>query len=168
SVIIPNFNGAEHLRECLGSLQRIDYAGKHDVLVVDNGSSDDSVGLVHREFPRVRVVQTGSNLGFAGACNAGARVSESRVIAFLNNDMRVEPNWLTELVAPLQAISDVAATGGLILSWDGQEIDFVGGSVNFYGHGFQPRHGRPAAEAHGLLPSAALFACGGSMGVRRD
>src|SRR5207249_1502513 len=94
--------------------------------------------------------------------------ASAAVIAFLNNDMRVEPTWLRELVRPLVDESDVAATGGKILSWTGEAIDFVGGSVNFYGHGFQPLHGRPAEDVTGLESRPFLFPCGGSMAIRRD
>jgi GT2 family glycosyltransferase/glycosyltransferase involved in cell wall biosynthesis len=168
SIVIPNYNGAQHLRECLTSLQALTYPARYDIIVADNASADDSVALIQREFSAVKIVETGSNLGFAGACNAGARVSTASVVAFVNNDMRVDPSWLTELVRPLAEQADVAATGGKILSWDGKEIDFVGGSVNFYGHGFQPRTGRPADEAAGLQPGPLLFPCGGSMAIGRD
>src|SRR5581483_7257636 len=53
-------------------------------------------------------------------------------------------------------------------SWDGKAIDFVGGAVNFYGHGFQPLHGRPAGEDDTDAIRPVLFACGGSMAARRD
>ncbi|MBM2811432.1 MAG: glycosyl transferase family 2, partial [Chloroflexi bacterium] len=169
SIVIPNYDGEEHLTACLEALAELDYpADRREVIVVDNGSKDGSVQLIRRDFPSVRVVQSGSNLGLAAACNRGAHEATGSVVAFLNNDMRVQPGWARELVQPLIEQSDVAATGGRILSWTGKAIDFVGGTVNFYGHGFQPLHGRPAEESELAGPKPLLFACGGSMAVRRD
>ncbi len=168
SIVIPNFNGAEHLETCLASLQQLQYSGGFETIVADNASTDGSVELVRKRFPDVRVVTLEENLGFAAACNQGARDARGGIVAFLNNDMRVEPTWLAALVEPLLADPDVVATGARILSWDGKAIDFVGGSVNFYGHGFQPLHGRPADEMADGRNRPVLFACGGSMATRRD
>jgi GT2 family glycosyltransferase/glycosyltransferase involved in cell wall biosynthesis len=169
SVVIPNYDGIDHLEACLESLRALDYPGpRPEVILVDNASSDGSVPLVRGRFPEVRVAQMSTNVGFAAACNRGAREASGSLVAFLNNDMRVEPSWLRELAAPLAQPSDIAATGSRILSWDGKAIDFIGGAVNFYGHGFQPSRGHPIAESDSLMPAAVLFACGGSMAVRRD
>jgi GT2 family glycosyltransferase/glycosyltransferase involved in cell wall biosynthesis len=168
TIVIPNYNGVEHLETCLMSLRGLAYPGSWETVVADNASADGSLALVRRRFPEVRIVELEENLGFAAACNRGAREAQGGIVAFLNNDMRVEPDWLRMLVEPLIAEPDVVATSARILSWDGKEIDFVGGSVNFYGHGFQPLHGRPAHEFAGSAPTPVLFACGGSMAIRRD
>ena len=168
AVVIPNYNGLQHLEDCLASLRDLPYSGAYEIVVVDNGSTDGSAEWARSHFPQVRVVEAGTNLGFAGACNLGARESDSTIVAFLNNDMRVDRSWLAELAKPLMEHFDVIATGGKILSWNGKAIDFVGGQVNFYGHGFQPLHGRPAEDAAHLTTAPALFACGGSMAARRE
>lgn len=168
TIVIPNYNGTEHLETCLASLQQLHYSGGFETIIADNASSDGSVELIKHRFPDVKVVELEENLGFAAACNRGARDAQGSIVAFLNNDMRVEPTWLTALVEPLLADPDVVATSARILSWDGKAIDFVGGSVNFYGHGFQPQHGRPAAESDDQRNRPVLFACGGSMAARRD
>jgi GT2 family glycosyltransferase/glycosyltransferase involved in cell wall biosynthesis len=168
TIVIPNFNGREHLADCLPSLGALRYDGARcQVLVVDNASSDGSADWTRSHHPDVRVVEASRNLGFAGGCNLGAREADTAVVAFLNNDMRVDADWLTELTRPF-AEHDVVATGGKILSWDGKAVDFVGGQVNFYGHGFQSMHGRPAGDASDLATGPVLFACGGSMAVRRE
>ena len=169
TIVIPNYNGVQHLDDCLSSLRGLQYDGPRcEVVVVDNGSGDGSAEWTRSHYPEVRVVEAGGNLGFAGACNLGARESDSAIVAFLNNDMRVDEAWLTELAKPFAEHHDVVSTGGKILSWNGKAIDFVGGQVNFYGHGFQPLHGRPAGDAAELVTRPALFACGGSMAVRRE
>ena len=103
SIVIPNFNGTEHLETCLASLQQLQYSGGFETIIADNASSDGSVELVKRRFPDVKVVELEENLGFAAACNRGARDAQSGIVAFLNNDMRVEPTWLAALVEPLIA-----------------------------------------------------------------
>jgi GT2 family glycosyltransferase/glycosyltransferase involved in cell wall biosynthesis len=169
TIVIPNYNGVHHLDDCLASLRALRYDGSRcQVLLVDNASTDGSAEWTRSHYPEVRVVEADANLGFAGACNLGARQAESAIVAFLNNDMRVDEAWLIELATPFAGEQDVVSTGGKILSWNGKAIDFVGGQVNFYGHGFQPLHGRPASDALDLATRPALFACGGSMAVRRE
>src|SRR5689334_17682620 len=104
SVIVLNYNGLRHLETCFISLQALDYpADRVELLLVDNGSSDGSVAFMTTRFPGVRVHQTGSNLGFAGGNNAGAVVARGDYFAFLNNDTKVDPAWLRELVTSLRA-----------------------------------------------------------------
>src|SRR5213075_442139 len=102
SVVIPNFNGMEHLEQCLASLGELDYpADRLEVLVVDNASTDESARFVRKRFPKTRLLELTENRGFAAACNRGAHDGRGSVVAFLNNDMRVDPAWARELVAPL-------------------------------------------------------------------
>ena len=82
---------------CLGSLQKQVFRD-FETIVVDNGSADGSVGLVEEEFPEVRTVALGKNLGFAAAANAGIRASRAGLVALLNNDTEQDPGWLDALV----------------------------------------------------------------------
>ena len=98
SVIIPNFNGADLLGDCLGSLERQTFKD-FETIIVDNGSSDRSVEFVNTSFPWVRaIVENPANLGFAKACNQGIDVSRGSLIALLNNDTEADPSWLERLV----------------------------------------------------------------------
>ncbi len=173
SVIVLNYNGLRHLETCFASLLALDYpAERLELLLVDNGSSDGSAAFMAGRFPTVRVHQTGSNLGFAGGNNAGAAVARGDYFAFLNNDTKVDPAWLRELVTSLRAdeAAGVVCTGSKMLGWDGQTIDFVGGVMNFHAFGWQEGYQLPVAmepeayhQKHDLL-----FACGGSMLIRAD
>src|SRR5438128_3903924 len=147
SVVIPSWNGAEHLRHCLDSLRQVDYPEDGlEVIVVDNGSTDGSRGLLESEYPWVRLVSLEENLGFAAACNEGARAATSDCVAFLNNDMRVEPHWLRGLVSGLDPASGYVCVGGVILDWEGARIGFAGGWVTFHGS---------AGQEHFLEPMRA-------------
>ena len=71
-IIVLNWNGKKDTLECLESVRKIDYPN-FDAIVVDNGSSDDSVEAIQKEFPEVKVLETGKNLGYAAGNNAGIR-----------------------------------------------------------------------------------------------
>jgi GT2 family glycosyltransferase len=97
SVIIPHFNGKQHLDDCLHSLRRQTFSD-FEVLLVDNGSTDGSQAYVRQQFPEVRLLELGRNLGFTGACNVGWRAAQGEFIILLNNDTEADSNWLAEVV----------------------------------------------------------------------
>lgn len=166
SVLVLNCNGREHLQACLPSLEAQVYPkDRLQIEVIDNGSSDGSVELLARRFPHVRVHRRDRNYGFAEPYDSVARASDADYVAFLNNDTRVEPMWVTELVAAADR-HQADCVGSRILDWDGRHIDFVGGLVSFIGHSWQRDTGAPADRAEEDRP--LLFACGGSMLIKRD
>ena len=85
-VIIVSYNAGADLAGALASLTANPPATPHSVVVVDNASSEDIAGLVAREFPAVRFVPAGSNLGFGRANNLGVHATESELILLLNPD----------------------------------------------------------------------------------
>lgn len=102
SILIVNFNGRHLLDDCLKSVFKINYpTQKYEVIVVDNDSQDDSVHFVRNNFPQVKLVQSEQNLGFAGGNNLGYQHAQGEYIALLNNDTRVDPRWLKEMVNTL-------------------------------------------------------------------
>lgn len=166
TVLILNFNGRDDLVTCLESLAELTYPQERtEILVVDNGSTDGSADYVASHFPDVRLIRLPENVGFAKGNNVGVEAATGEYIALLNNDMRVDPEWLSALVDVIETDPDVAAVGSKILTWDGDDIDFVGGTVNFYGMGFQPQD--KEALADGTIREV-LFACGGAMLIKRD
>jgi GT2 family glycosyltransferase len=169
SVVVLNYNGLKHLEPCFSSLMQLDYpAEKLQLIMVDNGSSDGSLDFMRGAFPSVTVMNTGANLGFAAGNNFGAERASGEYVAFLNNDTRVEREWLREMVKSLMAGKEegVVCTSSLMLDWSGEKIDFQAGGVNFHGFGFQPSYGRPY-EPQSIVPRELLFACGGSMLIDR-
>ncbi len=165
TVVILNLNGKHHLELCLNSLFAMDYPSeKFDVVMVDNASDDGSVEFIRRKWPQVRLHVNSRNVGFAPGCNIGASLrGESSVLAFLNNDMRVDKAWLRELVAPLVRGECVAATSKM-MSWDGKTLDSAGGGMNFHGFGLQYGYKDPPHHDYDK-PRKTLFACGGAMAM---
>ena len=169
SVVLVNLDGAEHLPDCLDSLGAQDYPpDRLEVIVVDNGSTDGSLEMLAERYPGVRVLPQGRNTGFAPAVSEGVRAATGECVALLNNDMRADPGWVSALVAGYDPADGVVCVAGQILSWDGDEIDFVEGTVNFYGMGNQVAFGRRRTDVEVRDGADLLFACGGSMLVGRD
>ena len=164
-VVVLNLNGKMHLDPCFESLAALEYPKeKLEVVMIDNGSADESSDHVKRTHPWVRVVENARNVGFSAGCNQGAALPNAPgIVAFLNNDMRVDSRWLRELVAPV-ARGEAQATTGKILTWDGMRIDTAGGGMNFAGIGIQYGHHEDHGPAYDFARKT-LFACGGSMAV---
>ena len=97
SVIIPSWNGKELLAVSLRSLAKQTFKD-FEVIVVDNGSTDETVSFTKNQFPKIKVVQLAKNYGFAKAVNEGIKQSRSKYLFLLNNDTRVDRNCLKYLV----------------------------------------------------------------------
>jgi GT2 family glycosyltransferase len=167
SVIVLNWNGKHHLQSCLGSLSKLDYPeSKLELILCDNGSSDGSVEVVHQQFPRVKVIALDRNYGFAEGNDRAAKQASGEWVAFLNNDMWVEPTWLTDLLSALDERPEAACIASRIVNWDGSAVDFVGGGVNLMGQAFQLDQGKRESPHDKFR--RLLFACGGAMLIRRE
>lgn len=116
SVIIPNWNGATHLPRCLRALRR-QTVTDFETIVVDNGSTDDSLGLLARNYPEIRIVSLPRNLGYAGGCNAGLRAADSGTLVILNNDTEVTSTWLAGLLSALEHHPDAGMATPKVMLW---------------------------------------------------
>ena len=122
--------------------------------------------MVESRFPAFRVVRLDRNYGFAEGNNRAAQQAAGEWIGFLNNDMAVPGDWLTKLTAPLNEMPGLSCLASRILNRDGSAIDFIGGSINFQGHGLQLDYGKKSSSLD--IGRRLLFPCGGAMLVRRQ
>jgi len=118
SVIIVNWNTQDYLERCLAALYRTENATVKDVWVVDNASSDGSVGMVKAKFPQVCLIENEQNVGFARANNQALRASTADLVLLLNSDAFLEEGCLTRLVAVMQTNPDTGAAGARLLNAD--------------------------------------------------
>jgi GT2 family glycosyltransferase/predicted Zn-dependent protease len=122
SIVIPVFNKSDYTAKCLDALQRNTAEGNYEVLLVDNGSTDDTAELTARYCagnPAIRYQHNQQNMGFAHACNQGAREAKGEYILFLNNDTEVTPGWLEPMTEVLKSDPGVAVVGNKLLFPDG-------------------------------------------------
>lgn len=166
SVVVVNYKGASDTITCLEGLGDVDWPDV-EVVVVDNASGDGSAEVLAARFPEARLVALGENLGFAGGCNRGAHAATGEYVAFLNNDARPDPAWLRSAIAALSADASVGCVASKVLDWDGKLIDYVGGYLSFYGHGFKAHDGKPDSGVFDVA-SDTLFASGAAMVMPRE
>jgi GT2 family glycosyltransferase len=167
SVIVLNYNGRRWLAGCLDALATQAGAPPFEVILVDNGSTDGSPALVRTQYPAVRVVDSGANLGFAAGNNLGARQSAGRYLVFLNNDTVPERDWLSRLCAALDERPLCGlATSKLVLMDDPSRLDSAGDGYLRAGGAYKRGHGRPSAD---FGVSREVFgACGAAFAIRRE
>jgi N-acetylglucosaminyl-diphospho-decaprenol L-rhamnosyltransferase len=114
AVVIVNYNTRDHLRACLATIP----AGTH-ITLVDNGSSDGSVTMVHDEFPTVTVLANEQNDGYGSAANQGVRACSAEYVFVLNSDTLLRPDALDQLAAHLDRHPRVAVAGPRMWNEDG-------------------------------------------------
>ncbi|MGB0119712.1 MAG: glycosyltransferase family 2 protein, partial [Solirubrobacterales bacterium] len=119
------------------------------VIVVDNGSTDELASVVSEHLPDARIETMGANLGFAAAVNRGAELAEGNLLLVLNPDARPEPGFGIAIRRPLKTHPDWAAWMGLVLYRENERlyINSAGNPVHFTGISWAGGHGEPAGEA---------------------
>lgn len=166
SVIIPNWNGAQHLPTCLDSLRHQTYP-HIEVIVADNGSTDGSLELLARDYPDVQGLALEENRGFAGACNAGMRVARGNLVALLNNDTETDLHWVAEIVAAFQRHPEAGLVASKMLLFDRRDTFHTAG--DFYRvDGIPGNRGAWQKDEGQYDQEEAVFsACGGSAAYRK-
>jgi N-acetylglucosaminyl-diphospho-decaprenol L-rhamnosyltransferase len=167
SLVVLNFNGRQWLSGCLGALAAQSGAPPFETILFDNGSTDGSAAEVRASWPGVRVVESVTNLGFAGGNNAGAREARGAWLVFLNNDTVPEPDWLARLQAEAEAHPECALiTSRLVFLHDPSIVDSAGDGYLRAGGAFKHGHGAPAQD---FASSREVFGvCGGAFMIRRE
>lgn len=168
TVVIPNYNGINYLKDCLESLYSQE-AGTpaFQVLVVDNASGDGSAEQAERLFPAVRVIRLAENTGFCHAVNVGIRASDTPYIILLNNDTKVKSGFVKNLYDAIRKNKKAFSVSARMLMWDRPElVDDAGDLYTVLGWAYARGKGRPA-EDYGRRVKV-FSACGGAAIYRRS
>lgn len=132
AIIILTWNQRDLTLDCLASLAEMDYpVDRLQIIVVDNGSSDDTAVAVRQRFPHVAMLENGDNLGFAEGNNVGIRLAlqgPAEYIMLLNNDTAVDRHMLSELLAAMVQFSDVGIVGPKMLYFDSPSVIWCAGN----------------------------------------
>src|SRR5574341_2011488 len=167
SVIIPNWNGSQFLPTCLNALRQQTFRD-FEIIVVDNGSTDGSRGLLARNYPEVRVIAFEKNRGFASAANEGIRAARGEISALLNNDTEAEAHWLEEIARALEQNPSAAMIACKLRLFDRR--NYLHSAGDFYrvdgipgNRGAWELDGGQYDDAHGVFG-----ACGAAAAYRKS
>jgi len=132
SIIIPHHNGEELLFNCLESILNQISIKDFEIIVVDNGSIDNSADKAKEKFPSINLLKSETNLGYSGGCNFGAKNAKGEYTIFLNNDTLHTKNWIEELIGFLDKNPQAGAAQPKILNATNKDtFDYAGGAGGY-------------------------------------
>lgn len=138
AIVILNYNGKHFLEKFLPSV--IQYSQKHQIVIADNHSSDESIQFLQETYPEITLIQMLKNTGFAGGYNEALKQVQSKYYILLNSDIEVTANWVGPMLALMESDSQIAACQPKIKSY--QEPNFfeyagaAGGFLDKWGYAF--------------------------------
>jgi hypothetical protein len=140
AIVILNWNGTKLLPEFLPSVIKYSYGESVDIIVADNGSTDDSLQLLAKQFPHVKILDLKQNFGFALGYNEALKQIEANYFVLLNSDVEVTEGWLNAPVELMDTHPEIAAVQPKILSYQ-QKTHFeyagaAGGYIDKFGFPF--------------------------------
>lgn len=161
-VVIPNWNGADLIAKSLESLQQ--QVIPITTIVVDNGSTDDSLHIIKTSFPDVQLIELQQNAGFAGGVNVGIKYALKQgasAIALLNNDAVADKYWVKKLANRLQKDENLGIVTSKILRADKKHLDSTGDFYTSWGTAF-PRGRDEEDRGQFDMPEEVFSASGGA------
>ena len=167
SVAVLSYDGRHLLEVILPSLARQRFRD-FEVIVVDNGSRDDSIAWLRRAWPQVEIVSLPENVGVTAALNVCARAGRGELVGLFNNDLELEPECLGELVAALREHPEAGWAGAKLRDFERREtIDGAGDVFTWAATGGRRGHGERDVGQYDE-PRAIFGACGGAALYRRS
>ena len=134
SIIIPNFNGEQFLKECLNSIKKQNFS-HYEVIIVDNGSNDGSVEYLNENYDEFTLIQNQENLGFATAVNQGIKASNAEYVFLLNNDTELEVECVSKLLNCIDNDENIfGVSSKMIQNQDRNLIDDAGDEYTILGY----------------------------------
>ena len=172
TVVIPNYNGAKYLLPCLQALYGHTRTGM-DVIVVDNGSKDNTIRDAKEAFPQVKYILLDENYGFCRAVNEGIRAADTEYVILLNNDTEILDGFVEHLLRAIRRSPRIFSVEARMLRYDDPDkLDSAGTYYNAMGWGVCQRQGCVGRKSiQGLqepLPRAAGPRSTGRLSLRRS
>jgi GT2 family glycosyltransferase len=164
SIIVVNWNGERFLKDCLGALCGQSY-GNREIILVDNGSADNSVRFTRENFPAVAIVALNENKGFTGGNAAGLEVAQGAYVALVNNDARPDEAWLENLIQPMLRDRTIGICASKLIFENPRILNSAGDGLTTAGVGFNRGLGHAAAALD--APEPVFGACGAAVLYRR-
>jgi len=166
SFIIVTYNSESTIVACLKSV--LDQSlGSVDILILDNGSHDNTLRIVRKLYPQVSVIENGKNLGYAAANNIGVKTAEGEFICILNPDVILDSRWGTQIVGFLSSTETCgAAEGKLLMAQDPHLLNSGGSRINATGFGCATGLGQP--DFTEPQPNVVSYPSGAAFAVRRE
>lgn len=166
TVIIPNYNGKAYLNQCLKALYE-NSEEELEVLVVDNGSTDDSISSAQAEFPQVKFLMMERNYGFSKAVNEGIKAAKTPYVFLLNNDTQVQKQCVENLLECIETSDDIFSVEAKLLQYhQPHKIDSAGTFYHVLGWAFARGKGRDATKY--MSRCECFAACAGAALYRRE
>lgn len=119
SVCIVNFNSISNLRECIESIYEIDISFDYEIIIIDNGSIDESVNTIKNIFSKVVLIQNINNIGYTKAMNMALKYSSGEYALLLNPDAIIKPNYIETMVSFMDDDINIGICGPKVLNADG-------------------------------------------------
>ena len=164
TVIIPNYNGIQYIRDCLDSLKM--QTMETDIIVVDNASTDGSADIAG-EYDGVKLIKLADNFGFCRAVNEGIAATKTKYLILLNNDTKAAPTFVEELYKVIDAHDDTFSVASKMLQMnDPDRIDSAGDLYCALGWAFSL--GKDMKSTRYDRESVIFSACGGAAIYRKD
>jgi GT2 family glycosyltransferase len=167
SVVIPNWNGRRWLGPCLEALRAQDRPA-HEVIVVDNGSTDGSRAYLREAHPGVAVLELGVNTGFAHAANRGVQHAAGELVALVNTDVVLAPDWLSRMARSLGDDPAAGAVACKIVSLDDPSSIYDAGDVLRRDGACEQRGRFMPDDGRWDRPGEVFGACAGAALYRRS
>jgi GT2 family glycosyltransferase len=162
SIIIPNYNGEFFLTTCLPALLRslssLPSRSQTEIILVDNGSTDNSVSLSQKLIPQIKIIKNTKNLGFAPAVNQGIKKATGNWVVILNNDLILSPSWFLNLHQALNTKNPkIATVFGQVLNKGGTHIESQGLKFFDCGKAINIANGQKYSSAKNKTSSSHLI-----------
>lgn len=166
TVIIPNYNGIDYLKDCLLSLSESESDG-FETIVVDDGSKDGSAEYVRTSHPDVKLIALAENTGFAAAVNRGIEAATTKYVLLLNNDTKVIGDFVRRMEQAIEADEKIFSVSAKMLKLSDEST--VDGAGDYYcALGWAYAYGKDKPEEKVDKKRQIFSACGGAAIYRRD